>query len=68
MVLTGNVAIYAPRKKVWGFLTVPNQIGQCLTGVEQNAIIEPNKSCHAIAVARFSRARRKKAESTTGCA
>jgi len=43
MVLKGNVAIHAPRKKVWDFLTDPNQIGQCVPGVEKIGIIEPNK-------------------------
>lgn len=43
MVLKGNVAIHAPRKKVWDFLTDPNQIGQCVPGVEKIEIIEPNK-------------------------
>jgi carbon monoxide dehydrogenase subunit G len=48
MVLKGNVAIRAPRKKVWDFLTDPNQIGQCVPGVEKIEIIEPNKKYRGI--------------------
>lgn len=43
MLLKGDVTIYAPRKKVWDFLTDPNQIGQCLPGVEKIQTIEPLK-------------------------
>jgi carbon monoxide dehydrogenase subunit G len=35
MVLKGNVAIRASRKQVWDFLIGPNQIGQCVPGVEK---------------------------------
>lgn len=48
MVLKGNVAIHAPRKKVWDFLTDPNQMGQCVPGVEKIEIIEPNKKYRGI--------------------
>jgi carbon monoxide dehydrogenase subunit G len=48
MVLKGNVAIRAPRKQVWDFLTDPNQIGQCVPGVEKIEIIEPNKKYRGI--------------------
>lgn len=43
MLLKGEVAIHAPRKKVWDFLTDPNQIGQCAPGVEKIEEIEPMK-------------------------
>jgi uncharacterized protein len=43
MILKGDVAIRAPRKKVWDFLTDPNQIGQCAPGVEKIEEIEPMK-------------------------
>ena len=43
MLLKGEVAIRAPRKQVWDFLTDPNQIGQCAPGVEKIEVIEPNK-------------------------
>lgn len=43
MLLKGEVAIRAPRKKVWDFLTDPNQIGQCAPGVEKIEEIEPMK-------------------------
>lgn len=43
MLLKGNVTIHAPRKKVWDFLTDPNQIGPCAPGVEKIETIEPNK-------------------------
>jgi uncharacterized protein len=43
MILKGDVAIRAPRKKVWDFLTDPNQIGQCAPGVEKIEETEPMK-------------------------
>src|SRR5919108_524257 len=43
MLLKGDVTIRAPRKKVWDFLTDPNQIGQCAPGVEKIEEIEPMK-------------------------
>ena len=43
MQLKGNVTIRAPRKKVWDFMTDPNQIGQCAPGVEKIEMIEPLK-------------------------
>ena len=43
MQLKGDVTIKAPRKKVWDFLTDPNQIGQCVPGVEKIETIEPLK-------------------------
>jgi carbon monoxide dehydrogenase subunit G len=41
MLLKGDVAIRAPRKRVWDFLTDPNQVGQCAPGVEKIEEIEP---------------------------
>src|SRR3990172_1223160 len=43
MLLRGEVTIRAPRKKVWDFLTDPNQIGQCVPGVEKIETLEPLK-------------------------
>src|SRR3972149_2866583 len=43
MILKGDVTIRAPRKKVWDFMTDPNQIGQCAPGVEKIEMIEPMK-------------------------
>ena len=43
MQLKGNVTIRAPRKKVWDFMTDPNQIGQCAPGVEKIEMLEPLK-------------------------
>ena len=43
MKLQGDVTIKAPRKKVWDFMTDPNQIGQCAPGVEKIEVIEPLK-------------------------
>ena len=43
MILKGDVTIRAPRKKVWDFMTDPNQIGQCAPGVEKIEMIEPLK-------------------------
>lgn len=48
MQLKGNVTIHAPRKKVWDFLTDPNQIGQCLPGVEKIETIEPLKKYRGV--------------------
>lgn len=43
MRLQGEVTIRAPRKRVWDFMTDPNQIGQCAPGVEKIEMIEPLK-------------------------
>ncbi len=43
MRLEGDVVIHAPIKKVWDFMTDPNQIGQCAPGVEKIEMIEPLK-------------------------
>jgi carbon monoxide dehydrogenase subunit G len=48
MRLQGDVAIKAPRKKVWDFMTDPNQIGQCAPGVEKIEMIEPLKRYRGI--------------------
>jgi carbon monoxide dehydrogenase subunit G len=48
MLLKGEVAIRAPRKKVWDFMTDPDQIGQCAPGVEKIEMIEPLKRYRGI--------------------
>jgi len=48
MQLKGDVTIRAPRKKVWDFMTDPEQIGQCASGVEKIEVIEPLKKYHGI--------------------
>jgi len=48
MLLKGDVTIHAPRKKVWDFLTDPNQIGQCVPGVEKIETIEDLKRYRGI--------------------
>lgn len=48
MLLKGDVIIQAPRKKVWDFLTDPNQIGQCVPGVEKIETIEEMKRYHGV--------------------
>jgi uncharacterized protein len=48
MLLKGDVTIHAPRKKVWDFLTDPNQIGLCAPGVEKIETIEPNKKYRGV--------------------
>lgn len=48
MNLKGDVTIRAPRKRVWDFLTDPNQIGQCVPGVEKIEIVEPNKKYRGV--------------------
>ena len=48
MLLKGEVTIHAPRKKVWDFLTDPNQIGQCVPGIEKIETIEEMKRYHGV--------------------
>jgi carbon monoxide dehydrogenase subunit G len=48
MRLQGDVNIKAPRKKVWDFMTDPEQIGQCAPGVEKIEMIEPLKKYRGI--------------------
>ena len=48
MQLKGEMTIKAPRKKVWDFLTDPNQIGQCVPGVEKIETVEHLKKYHGI--------------------
>lgn len=48
MKLEGQVGIHAPRKKVWDFMTDPNQIGLCAPGVETIEMIEPMKRYRGI--------------------
>ena len=48
MQLKGNVTIKAPRKKVWDFLTDPNQLGQCVPGIEKVEEIEKLKKYHGV--------------------
>ena len=43
MQLKGDVKIQAPRKRVWDFMTDPEQIGQCAPGVEKIEMLEPLK-------------------------
>ncbi|MGE5072112.1 MAG: CoxG family protein [Anaerolineae bacterium] len=44
MLLAGDVTIHAPRKRVWDFLTDPNQIALCVPGVEKIEVVESNKT------------------------
>lgn len=48
MRLKGDVTINAPRKKVWDFMTDPEQIGQCAPGVEAIEVIEPLKKYRGV--------------------
>jgi carbon monoxide dehydrogenase subunit G len=48
MLLKGDVTIHASRKKVWDFLTDPNQIGPCAPGVEKIETIEPDKKYRGV--------------------
>jgi carbon monoxide dehydrogenase subunit G len=48
MQLKGDVSIKAPRKQVWDFLTDPNQLGQCVPGVEKIETIEPLKKYRGV--------------------
>jgi carbon monoxide dehydrogenase subunit G len=42
------LTINAPRKKVWDFLTDPNQIGPCMPGVEKIETIEELKKYRGV--------------------
>lgn len=48
MILKGELIIKAPRKQVWDFLTDPEQLGQCLPGVEKIETIEHLKKYHGV--------------------
>ena len=48
MLLKGEVTILAPRKKVWDFLTDPNQIGPCVPGIIKIETIEEKKRYHGV--------------------
>jgi carbon monoxide dehydrogenase subunit G len=48
MQLKGDVTIKAPRKKVWDFLTDPNQLGQCVPGVEKIETIDHLKKYRGV--------------------
>ena len=48
MQLKGEVIIKAPRKKVWDFLTDPNQLAQCVPGVEKVEELEPLKKYRGV--------------------
>lgn len=48
MQLKGDVTIKAPRKKVWDFLTDPNQLGQCVPGIEKIETIEHLKKYRGV--------------------
>lgn len=48
MQLKGNVSIKAPRKKVWDFLTDPNQLAQCVPGIESIEEIEKLKKYRGV--------------------
>lgn len=53
MKFDGTVTINAPRKKVWDYLTDPNQVSQCAPGLESVEIIEPDKKFRAVASVGF---------------
>ncbi len=40
MKFSGTVQINAPRDRVWGFVTDPNQVGQCGPGVETIEVVD----------------------------
>ena len=48
MQIKGDVTINAPRQKVWDFRTDPNQLGQCVPGVEKIETIELLKKYRGI--------------------
>ncbi len=48
MQINGSVTIQAPRKKVWDFLTDPNQLAQCVPGIESVEEIEKLKKYRGV--------------------
>ena len=48
MRLKGEVIIRGSRKRVWDFMTDPEQIGQCVPGVEKIEMVEPLKKYRGI--------------------
>jgi uncharacterized protein len=53
----GTVVIKAPRERVWGFLTDPNQVSQCVPGLESVEVLEPGKRFRATAGVGFGTVR-----------
>jgi len=49
MHLEGNVTIKSPQTKVWKFLVDPNQVSQCVPGLQSMKIIKPDKKFGAVA-------------------
>jgi len=52
MLLKGDVTIHAPRKKVWDFMTDPNQIGPCALDVQISGQLVSLASCLMVPVSR----------------
>lgn len=48
MLLKGEVTINAPRQQVWDFMTDPNQLGQCVPGVEKIETVEELKKYRGV--------------------
>ena len=48
MLLKGEVTINAPRQQVWDFMTDPNQLGQCVPGVENIETVEELKKYRGV--------------------
>jgi carbon monoxide dehydrogenase subunit G len=53
MKLEGHTTIAAPQDKVWEFLTDPNQVSQCVPGLQSMEIVAPQEQFKAIAAIGF---------------
>ncbi len=53
----GTVAIRAPREAVWRFLTDPEKVSQCASGVESVEVLVPNERFRATASVGFGSVR-----------
>lgn len=49
MNFNGTISIKGSQEKVWEFLTDPEQVSQCVPGVESLEIVEPGKRFKAVA-------------------
>ena len=49
----GTVTIRAPRERVWHFLTTPEELTECVPGLESLEVIAPNERFRAVASVGF---------------
>jgi carbon monoxide dehydrogenase subunit G len=53
MLLSGEVLIQAPRQRVWGYLTDPQQVGQCAPGVAAVEVFDEGRKFRATVAVGF---------------